>query len=102
MVIALLGDLGSGKTTFARFFIESILLDKTQKITSPTFNIIHTYDTKKGPVWHIDLYRITDPSEVPELGLLEAMEDSICLIEWPEILLTHTTPKTLIAVDLSA
>ena len=84
--IFLEGGLGAGKTTFSRFFIQRLLKDKQQSISSPTFNIVQIYDTIKGSIWHVDLYRIKDESEIFELGLFEAMYDSICLIEWPEIL----------------
>lgn len=84
--ILLYGDIGAGKTTFSQFFIEKILIDHRQKITSPTFNLIQIYDTVKGPVWHADLYRIKDKTEIFQLGLIEAMHETICLIEWPDIL----------------
>ncbi|MDR3224588.1 MAG: tRNA (adenosine(37)-N6)-threonylcarbamoyltransferase complex ATPase subunit type 1 TsaE [Holosporales bacterium] len=87
--ILLTGDLGAGKTTFAKLFIGPLLIDKTQKVTSPTFNIIQIYETKKGPIWHADLYRLKNKEELFELGLIEAMSDSICLIEWPLLLRDH-------------
>jgi tRNA threonylcarbamoyl adenosine modification protein YjeE len=80
------GEVGTGKTTFSQFFIRSILIDKEQHITSPTFNIVQIYETIKGPVWHVDLYRIEDSEEIYDLGLLEAMDEFICLIEWPDLL----------------
>lgn len=80
------GELGVGKTTFSQFFIQKLLVEKKQSITSPTFNIVQIYDTTKGSVWHVDLYRINDGREIFELGLLEAMHECICLIEWPQIL----------------
>jgi tRNA threonylcarbamoyladenosine biosynthesis protein TsaE len=80
------GEVGTGKTTFSQFFIRSILIDKNQVITSPTFNIVQIYETIKGPVWHVDLYRIKDFDEINDLGLLEALDESICLIEWPELI----------------
>jgi tRNA threonylcarbamoyl adenosine modification protein YjeE len=84
-----MGDIGTGKTTFSQFFIREVLINKEQEITSPTFNIVHIYDTLKGPVWHVDLYRIENPSEIDELGLLEAMNEAICLIEWPGLIMAR-------------
>jgi len=84
--ILLYGNIGVGKTTFSQFFIEKILIDHNQKITSPTFNLIQIYDTTKGPVWHADLYRIKNENEIFQLGIIEAMHEAICLIEWPHIL----------------
>ncbi|MDR1476045.1 MAG: tRNA (adenosine(37)-N6)-threonylcarbamoyltransferase complex ATPase subunit type 1 TsaE [Holosporales bacterium] len=82
----LTGDIGAGKTTFSQFFIRSILIDKNQDITSPTFNIVHIYETIKGPLWHVDLYRIKRLEEIDDLGLFEAMSENVCLIEWPDLI----------------
>lgn len=79
------GEVGTGKTAFAKFFIEKILLSD-ELVTSPTFNIIQNYQTSKGVVWHADLYRIKSEAEILSLGLLEAMNENICLIEWPTLL----------------
>lgn len=84
--VLLYGNIGAGKTTFSQFFIEKLLIDHNQKITSPTFNLIQIYDTTKGPLWHADLYRLKDKNEIFQLGILEAMHESICLIEWPNML----------------
>ncbi len=84
--VLLSGNLGSGKTQFAKFFINKILIDKNQNITSPTFNIVQIYETTKGPLWHVDLYRCENEAEIEELGLLEAMCENICLIEWPDLI----------------
>ncbi|RZI47057.1 tRNA (adenosine(37)-N6)-threonylcarbamoyltransferase complex ATPase subunit type 1 TsaE [Candidatus Finniella inopinata] len=81
-VIALWGDMGAGKSTFARAFIQSLL--PTTDVPSPTFTLIQTYDTPKGEIWHCDLYRLKGPEDAEELGLLEAFNQHICLIEWPE------------------
>lgn len=84
--ILLEGNLGVGKTTFSQFFLKKILINKKQKVTSPTFNIVQIYETTKGVVWHVDLYRISNEDEIFQLGLIEAMHETICLIEWPSIL----------------
>ena len=83
-VFALSGDLGVGKTTFVRFFVQH-LSNPAQEVTSPTFSLVHIYDTSLCPIWHLDLYRLESVQEVVMLGIEEAMESSIMLIEWPEI-----------------
>jgi len=83
-VIALRGDLGAGKTSFARAFIRA-LGDPDQEVPSPTFSLVQTYDTAQvTPLWHFDLYRLTDSEEALELGIEEAFAEGIALIEWPE------------------
>ena len=84
--ILLHGEVGAGKTAFSKFFIKKLLIDKDQNITSPTFNIVQIYETTKGSLWHVDLYRLKKDEEILELGLLEAMQECLCLIEWPEVL----------------
>lgn len=84
--ILLKGNLGAGKTTFSQFFLKQILMNKNQIITSPTFNIINVYNTIKGVVWHVDLYRLESKEEVFNLGLLEFMQNGIALIEWPNLI----------------
>jgi tRNA threonylcarbamoyladenosine biosynthesis protein TsaE len=81
-VIALFGDLGAGKTTFARGLLRG--LGFQGDVASPTFPIVQPYEELKLPVWHVDLYRIEDPAELEELALEEVLEDGALLLEWPE------------------
>lgn len=82
-VILLEGSLGTGKTHFARALIQSILVTP-EDVPSPTFTLIQEYDTRRGPVWHADLYRVSAPSGLDELGLIDAFDNAICLVEWPD------------------
>lgn len=102
-VVALTGDLGAGKSTFARGFIHAI--SSTQDdITSPTFNIVQTYALRNGgQLWHYDLYRIERASELQELGMDEAFAEGISLIEWPNIARELLPPQTLaISIETTA
>lgn len=82
-VIALWGDLGTGKTRFARGFIAALSGDG-EEVPSPTFTLVQIYDTPSGTIWHFDLYRLEAPEEALELGLDEALAEGISLIEWPD------------------
>ena len=83
--ILLDGPVGAGKTHFARAFIRARQGDAAEDVPSPTFTLVQTYaDPMGSEIWHADLYRLTDPSELAELGLDEALTDAICLIEWPD------------------
>ncbi|PCH74381.1 MAG: tRNA (adenosine(37)-N6)-threonylcarbamoyltransferase complex ATPase subunit type 1 TsaE [Rhodobacteraceae bacterium] len=92
--LLLSGPVGAGKTHFARHLIWS-LLHEPEDVPSPTFTLVQTYDTTRGEVWHADLYRLSALDEVEELGLADAMETAICLIEWPEVLGPLTPPDAL-------
>lgn len=82
-VILLHGDVGAGKTHFARTLIQSIL-GFAEDVPSPTFTLVQTYPASACDIWHADLYRLTSVQEVEELGLTDAFETDICLVEWPD------------------
>ncbi|MEE4189261.1 MAG: tRNA (adenosine(37)-N6)-threonylcarbamoyltransferase complex ATPase subunit type 1 TsaE [Roseobacter sp.] len=77
------GDVGAGKTHFARHLIQS-LLETPEDVPSPTFTLVQTYETTAGPLWHSDLYRIGSTFEIDELGLPDAFDSAICIVEWPD------------------
>ncbi len=81
-IVLLKGNLGAGKTSFARGVIQA-LLDGAE-VPSPTFTLVQTYSAKDFEIWHFDLYRLQDESEIWELGIEEALESGVCLIEWPQ------------------
>ncbi len=82
-VVYLTGDLGMGKSTLARGLVRA-LTHTTQDVPSPTFTLIQSYDTPGFELLHLDLYRLEDPEETRELGLDEALNDGVLLIEWPD------------------
>lgn len=85
--IFLAGDLGSGKTTFARAFIRGRAARfgiEIGEVPSPTFTLVQLYEMPSGNIWHFDLYRLEHPREAIELGIEDASREGICLIEWPD------------------
>ncbi len=85
--ILLEGPVGAGKSHFARALIHARLRAAglpMEDVPSPTFTLIQYYDAGDVAIWHADLYRLTHPDEVLELGLHEAFESAICLVEWPD------------------
>jgi tRNA threonylcarbamoyladenosine biosynthesis protein TsaE len=81
-VVLLKGDLGAGKTTWARGLI-CFLLGATE-VPSPTYTLVQIYEAPSFEIWHFDLYRLKQENDIWELGIEEALEDGVCLIEWPE------------------
>ena len=88
-VVFLYGEIGFGKTTFARLLINSFENEKKLKkseVLSPTFNIIFEYEIKEFTIKHFDLYRLKNSNDIKNIGLFENSEKSITLIEWPELI----------------
>lgn len=81
-LLTLSGDLGSGKTAFARALIRALTHDDQLDVPSPTFTLIQTYETKNFPLIHCDLYRLRDPDELIELGFDDLSYESLTLVEW--------------------
>ena len=90
-IICLSGDLGSGKTTFSRYLINSIYKNQNKEppniIKSPSFPILLTYELSNFEIYHYDLYRVSKDSELIHLNILEELNNSITLVEWPETIL---------------
>ncbi len=97
-IILLKGEIGAGKSLFARSLIQSAM-DQVEEVPSPTFTIVQTYETKLGSIWHADLYRLTDQSEIFELGLIDAFVNEIVIIEWPDRL-GHLEPQDALTVEI--
>ena len=89
-VVFLHGEIGVGKTTFARLLINGFENEKKLKkseILSPTFNIVFEYQIKEFTIKHFDLYRLKNSNDIKNIGLSENLEQSITLIEWPELII---------------
>jgi len=90
-IICLSGDLGSGKTTFSRYLINSIYKNQNKEppniIKSPSFPILLTYELSSYEIYHYDLYRVSKNSELIHLNIFEELNNSITLVEWPETIL---------------
>lgn len=84
-VIALIGDLGTGKTTFTRYLARGLDIDGP--ITSPTFTIVKEYEGGRLPLYHFDVYRITDSEQMWEIGIDDYLfGNGVCVIEWADII----------------
>lgn len=88
------GPVGAGKSHIARAAIRALCGPDTE-VPSPTFTLVQVYDGPGCEIWHADLYRLTDPDEVVELGLVEAMDSAILLVEWPDRLGAYAPDNAL-------
>jgi len=99
-IIFLYGEIGVGKTTFVRFFInylESKNRIKNSEVLSPTFNIVYDYDVGNIKILHYDLYRLKNYKDISQLGMFETSNDSIKLVEWPELI--ESKPKDRVDIQ---
>jgi tRNA threonylcarbamoyladenosine biosynthesis protein TsaE len=96
--ILLDGPFGAGKTTFARAFLRAAAADPALEVPSPSFTLVQTYETARGPVHHFDLWRLDGPSALAELGWDDARAD-IVLVEWPQRL-GALRPTDALTIDL--
>lgn len=82
-VVLLDGDMGSGKTTFVRYFNTLVTAEPA---SSPTFSIVNEYSSKQGKIYHFDLYRLSSTDDLIEIGFEEYLaEEAICFVEWPAL-----------------
>ena len=98
-IIFLYGEIGAGKTTFVRFFINHLEIEnkiKNSDILSPTFNIVYDYIVGKIKILHYDLFRLKSYGDISQLGIFETSNDHIKIIEWPELI----KPKPKDRVDI--
>ena len=98
-VLALSGDLGAGKSTLARALLRALADDPALEVPSPTFTLVQNYELRL-PAAHFDFYRLSDPSELDELGFDEAIRDGIALVEWPDRM-PDALPDSRILIEIA-
>jgi len=99
-IIFLYGEIGVGKTTFVRFFINNLENKngiKNSEVLSPTFNIVYDYDIRSIKILHYDLYRLKNYQDISQLGMFETSNESIKIVEWPELI--ESKPKDRIDIQ---
>ena len=99
-IIFLYGEIGVGKTTFVRFFINNLENKngfKNSEVLSPTFNIVYDYNVGKLRILHYDLYRLKNYKDISQLGMFETSNNSIKIVEWPELI--ESKPKDRIDIQ---
>ena len=97
-ILYLYGEIGVGKTTFVKYLINQFQIKKkiqTTEITSPTFNLLNEYEVDNLVIKHYDLFRLKDESEIKNLDLFDKNENTITLIEWPELINKGNFKKTI-------
>ena len=102
-IIFLKGELGVGKTTFARFFINALFdnlsLQKPQSIKSPSFPIMINYSLLKYEIFHYDLFRLKNINELTEIDIFENLQKNILIVEWPELIMNHLNVKDYYLIE---
>jgi len=102
-IICLKGELGVGKTTFARFFINALFdnlsLPKPQSIKSPSFPIMINYSLLKYEIFHYDLFRLKNINELSEIDIFENLQKNILIVEWPELIINHPNVKDYYLIE---
>ena len=96
--VFLYGEMGVGKTTFVKYFINKFQNDEKQKlteVTSPTFNLLNEYETKNFTIKHYDLFRIKNSLEIKDLDIFDMNNQTITFVEWPQILDNNTKVKSI-------
>ena len=96
--VFLCGEMGVGKTTFVKYFINKFQADeklKLTEVTSPTFNLLNEYKTNKFVIKHYDLFRIKNVSEIHDLDIFEKNKNIITLVEWPQIIVNKNNAKSI-------
>lgn len=97
-IVALIGDLGTGKTTLTKYIARGLGIEET--ITSPTFNIVKEYDSGRLPLYHFDVYRLTDPEDMYELGYEEYFFGrGVSIIEWADMV-RELIPEDAIIINI--
>ena len=96
-IITLQGDLGVGKTTLAKSICK--ILEVSDEVTSPSYNILNIYDSNNGPIYHYDLYRIKAKNEIDNIAIDDAFNSYITIIEWPE-LIKNFLPDEIIKIKI--
>lgn len=101
-IFALFGDLGVGKTTFAKGFLSSFQIDE-KTISSPTYSYVHTFQINSLLIHHFDLYRLQNKEQFLSFGFDEYLDqDAICLIEWPDIIQSILPQKQTVYISLTS
>ena len=97
-IFALYGTLGAGKSTFSRYFIQSLC--DAEDVPSPTFTLVQTYETPNFDIYHYDMYRLKHAEEAYELGVEDAFYQGVSLIEWPENI-SEILPRHIWKIEIS-
>jgi tRNA threonylcarbamoyl adenosine modification protein YjeE len=86
---------GRGKTTLSAYLIQAIAGNPQLQVLSPTFSLVHLYDTTRGSIWHFDLYRLKSADELENIGFFDALRYGVTIIEWPEIAMQYLPAEAM-------